>query len=188
MLSIALVALLGCGNHPSPLGTLSSSGLSAWTADCETPIVEENPNDPSTPGPTLRDGGPGFASATRRYRCPPPGWAIYTDDARRVVGFCVDDDTRPYMRSTGSYHDTVDHEIDRARKLVTKHWGSAMATQMMKDADVDANGDHCSAHSRTVAPNMVRWGMSQLSYPNPETIRSLYMCCWEVTTKEEDAR
>lgn len=170
--AIAAVAALASCRQPPPLGSFSTD---AWTKDCEQPIVREDPRDPSTPGPILRDGGPAFARAIRRYRCPPPGWAVYTDGADRVVGLCVDDDTRPLARSQGTFSAVVVHETDRARKLIAAHWGHDRAGVMLKGTE-----DHCAPQSADVGRGLVRWGASQLSYPQPETIRSQFMCCWEV--------
>ncbi|MEO6772878.1 MAG: hypothetical protein ABI467_07630 [Kofleriaceae bacterium] len=176
LLLVGIAGLAGC-EHKSPLGTFSQADARAWAKDCDVPIVAENPHDPSTPGPITRDGGPAFERAARRYRCAPPGWSIYVDDKDQVLGLCVDDDTRPYMRSQGSFSESVDHEVDRARRLVDAHWGLKLAGEMLRGAD----DDHCSPKSAPVGHGLVRWGASQLTYPHPETIRSLNMCCWEAT-------
>lgn len=177
---LLLAVLTSCG-HPSPLGTFAEK---EWAKDCETPIVKEDPHDPSAPGPIMLDGGPAFSQATRRYRCPPPGWALYTDDRDRIVGLCVDDDNRPNRPGRpahGSISETVDHETDRARRLITARWGHRLAADMLKGAD----GDRCSPDSEPVAHGMVRWGQTQFFYPSAdglsiENVHSLNMCCWQV--------
>ena len=171
LLSAALVVVAACGHPSSQLGSFSESD---WAKDCATAIVEENPRDPAAPGPILRDGGPAFQRATKRYRCPPPGWAVYADSEERVVGLCVDDDTRR-RGQTGSFHDTVDHEVDRSRRIIAAHWGQKLAGEMLRGADED----HCSPSSTDVGRGIVRWGATQLVYPEPAAIHSLYMCCWE---------
>lgn len=171
---VMLVGLVGCHRHSAPLGTLKDT--SAWTSDCEAPIVKEDPRAQDALGPTMRDGGPAFVRATQRYRCSPPGWAIYTDSDDRIVGFCVDDDTRPYVKLGGSFRDSVDHETDRARRLIATHWGVNRAIDMLRGA----SGDHCAVTSESVVGGMSRWGMSQFVYPEPEKIRSINMCCWEL--------
>lgn len=175
LIGLVTLVLIGCGRSTpaSPLGTFASS---QWAADCEEAIVRENPHDPSVPGPLLRNGGPAFAAAVRRYRCPPPGWAIYTDAADRILGACVDDDTRPFLQGHASFQQSVVREVDRARKLFAAHWGQDLAVGMLQGQ----TADHCTSVSEPVALGMVRWGASQLSYAHPETIRSQHMCCWEV--------
>jgi hypothetical protein len=167
---LLLVILVGC-DRPSPLGTFTSNDLSKWAADCEAPIVEENPREPRAMAPWSRDGRPSLEHSTRRFRCPPPGWAIYTDKRDRVVGLCVDDDTNS-LKHQGAWISA----IDRARVLITSHWGVKRAGEMLKGT----TGDRCASQAETVAGSMLRWDMDQLSYPNPETIYSHSMCCWEV--------
>jgi hypothetical protein len=164
--------IAACGHPSSQLGSFSERD---WAKDCETAIVEENPRDPAAPGPILRDGGPAFQRATKRYRCAPPGWAVYADDGGRILGLCVDDDTRR-RGQTGSFHDTVDHEVDRARRIIAEHWGPKLAGEMLRGAD----DDHCSPSSTQVSRGIVRWGATQLTYPESAEVHSLYMCCWEV--------
>lgn len=167
---LLLLGILAACDHPSPLGTFTHDDLSKWTADCEVPILEETPPEPL--GPTLRDGHPAFERATRRFRCPPPGWAIYTDKDHQIIGLCVDDDTR-----SAKHQGAWISELDRARALITSHWGVKRASEMLKGT----SGDHCSmSASESVTGGMLRWTMDQFLYPNPETIYSHYMCCWEV--------
>jgi hypothetical protein len=165
-----LAVIAGC-DRPSPLGTFSRDDLAKWAGDCESSIVEDDPHDPRTPGPKSRDRGTAFARATRRYRCPPPGWAVYTDKRNQVVGFCVDDDTR-----SSKHQGKWISEIDRARALITAHWGSKRAEEMLKGT----SGDLCSVTSESVADDMLRWSADQDFYPNPENVYSHVKCCWEV--------
>lgn len=167
---ILLLVLASC-DRPSPLGTFTRDDLSKWEGDCEAQIIEENPHEPRAMAPWSRDGRPTFVRATRRFRCPPPGWAIYTDKRDRVIGFCVDDDT-----NSRKNHGVWISALDRARSLITTHWGASRAGEMLKGA----TGDKCALRSEPVPGGMVRWEMWQLRYPNPETIYSHTMCCWEV--------
>lgn len=169
-LLLALFAVSGTGcDRSAPLGTFTRNDVSKWASDCETSIVEENPRDVHVPGPLLRDGGPAFEHAAHRYRCRPPGWAIYTDRDSRIIGLCVDDEIR--------YSDgTQVSEIDRARMLITTHWGRKRATQMLQGVSTN---DHCSRDTESIS-GMLRWRDSAFIYLDEPRMRSRDMCCWEV--------
>ena len=181
---LVLVALLGC-DRPSPLGTFTRSDLPKWQADCAASIVEENPHDPSAPGPMLRNGERAMKRSVRRYRCRPPGWAIYTDDDNHVVGLCVDDEIRypkygekEWQEVAAGERPATEHipEIDRARDLITAHWGHKLAGEMLKDA----SGDKCSPDGERVAHGMIRWSRGGFIYLDEKRMYSRSMCCWEV--------
>lgn len=181
---LLLVAVLGC-DHSSPLGTFTRNDLPKWKTDCDAPIVEEGPRDLPALNPPLRDGGPAFERAVRRYRCPPPGWAVYTDDDNRVVGLCVDDEIRYPVYGEKDWQEVAAgkrpatervSEIDRARDLITARWGDKLAGDMLKGI----SGDKCSRDSERVAHGMTRWGAGQFIYLDAERIYSRSMCCWEV--------
>lgn len=165
-----LILVFASCDRASPLGTFSRDDLAKWTTDCETSIVEENPHDSASPGPIMRDGGRAFVRATRRFRCPPPGWAIYTDAKSRIVGLCIDDDWNS-RKNQGVWIAAT----DRARSLITAHWGVERAGEMLKGTA----GDDCElTGSVPIASGMLRFGMTQLVYPEPTY--SNYMCCWEL--------
>jgi hypothetical protein len=160
---LALEFVLGC-KHPSPLGTFTRDDLPAWKGDCGVQIVEEDPHAASAPGPVPNDGGePSFGRATRRYRCPSPGWSIYTDTDSRVVGVCVDELWVP--RTYTSARELEDaaagkiprnitvSEVDRARPLITAHWGRERADAMLRGTV----GGRCADRGERVEGGMTRW-------------------------------
>jgi hypothetical protein len=125
----------GCSHdpQPSPLGTFTNEELADWAKDCATPLLDERVcgslparADCADHFHSIYPYGGGYmkddwaTAATRRIRCGPPGWSLWTDDRGRVIAVCADDvGPPPQLNATL-----------RFLELITDHWNKRVSDQI----------------------------------------------------------
>lgn len=174
MKSIAIAAglLLGCKTTPpSPLGFVDDK-LSGWASECTTGLVQL----PFVKGPDplagIRLRELPFQRATQQHKCGPPGWSLYVDATRRVVGVCVDDRTATVERPRAKH-------IDLAAELFFNRFGSKFAQEVTRD--------ECTREPVRVPHGLLRWSQDVPRVRGPDgtpqyspPVGTLAACCWEV--------
>lgn len=155
---------------PNPFGSVDDK-LSDWLSECETGVVQQ---------PFVKVGGirlrqDPFKSATTQHKCGPPGWSLYTDASRKIVGICVDDRAATFDGTDVTPR--VKH-IDLARELFSRRFGSKF-TQEVTDGK-------CYHQPERVPHSLLRWSQDPSREVGPDgkllypTTGTLSACCWEV--------
>jgi hypothetical protein len=152
---------------PAPLGSLKGH-RAAWQADCPNPLREEAVvRGPDFLASMSRMRKVVFDKAAKRLTCEHPGWALYYDNAERIVGLCVDDQVVPEQS-----------HLARAAPLLLKHLPAELVHDMT---------NRCAWEPEHIKHGLVRWyqrlpfvrdaeGHSTVHPP----VNTLTACCWEV--------
>lgn len=180
-LALLVLSFVGCKkDKPAPFGSLRGN-REAWVSDCantlEVGSVLKEP-DPLMASARDRSISVPFRAATTQTVCAPPGgWTLYTDANERIVGVCVDDFITDLRK--GAAPKEVESNLDRAKPILMKHFGSELAT--------DITSDHCALMADRVPRGLRRWSQTPRRVLQPDgtfgygpSTGTVNTCCWEV--------